>query len=1124
MRMTTLRLLVAVAILAVLSSLALGQQTLTVPDDYPTIQAAIDAASPGDTVYVGAGMYQENIILDKPLQLVGAQRTVVRVVSDDPGSPTLSVALDEGEVSIEGIAVSRGELGVRVEVSLEATARLADVLILENKTGIVVAGGGMVSIDRCSLVDNELGVLLTGARTELLESEISRGSVGVLLAGSASLVMTRCLVGLSQYAIDTYTVHCGWPHGTQRFAGTVSGEANRVFGPSAGLCPAYPGEPWPERFVDEEWRQAIGQMEAAYNQGLKAYEEQKFLDAMAAFEVCLTVINQHPFPLLQSMLNQNIGVVYQKIGQYEDALEMYGAARAVYEERGLEVEVAGIDQNIGVIYRHTGRYEVALQKYRAAREVYEAEGLNVRIAEIEANIGVVYDDLGRYEDALESYQAAREGFSSLELEVAVAEVEANEGVVYWALGRYNDALEKYRAARDVYEALEVELGMAVVDQNIGLVYQELGQYWDALEKLWEARGVYEALGMKVDVAMVDQNIGVVYWLTRRYKEALERYRVARDVYDQYGGMRFKVAEIDQNIGSVYLELGRYEDALEAYEGALEILDEIPPLPGMRYSYPSQRWMIYSNQGIAYEALERFDDAVSAYKQAMDVVESIRGHLKAEDLKLAWGERTSHVYEHLIDLLHRMDRGSEAFPYAERSRARTFLDILYGGGVEPEQLISAEAGVSAGVVDPVAIDAAVGEALAYLEPGEAVLSYFVTDRGVYLWVITEGRIREPVFLPYPREELLADVAALRRAVEPKVVEDAEGAPRLRWGEPAELLGTLYGQLVQPGLAALAAEGLLEEVTTLVFIPSGPLWYVPFAALGMTDQPPVALDHLITRERHLVEMYTVAYLPSLASLPSLLESAGVGEGMYIGLADPELTPEQRERLGMVDPYYDKLRDAAKAFALCYTGAPAGIHVGAGATESRAHGEAPGHRVVMYAAHGQFNPYVPLQSQLYLAPGGERRGPHEEGRRIADGDYRAWEVLLTDHRGVELAILAACESLLPAMRYLQGAIETVSGQERDTVELTPEQLERIVVGDEVVGMARAFLSSGAHSVLGTQWLANPQAIEELLGTTCFHHQEAGYSWAEALREAQIAFIDRAAFSHPWFWASFQLIGRWR
>lgn len=107
-------------------------------------------------------------------------------------------------------------------------------------------------------------------------------------------------------------------------------------------------------------------------------------------------------------------------------------------------------------------------------------------------------------------------------------------------------------------------------------------------------------------------------------------------------------------------------------------------------------------------------------------------------------------------------------------------------------------------------------------------------------------------------------------------------------------------------------------------------------------------------------------------------------------------------------------------------------------------------------RIHPSVPLDSRLLLAPSQEEL--ETTGRRLPDGNYYASEVIITNHEGVDLVILAACETLLPTLREVQGALGMTLGPESDE-KLNIGQLELIVAGDEVVGLSRAFLSSGAQ-----------------------------------------------------------------
>jgi parallel beta-helix repeat protein len=64
--------LAAVAGLLLAGSPAHAKGSLVVPRDFPTIQAAVDAAAPGDTIKIESGVYTEEVVIGKDLDLRGA--------------------------------------------------------------------------------------------------------------------------------------------------------------------------------------------------------------------------------------------------------------------------------------------------------------------------------------------------------------------------------------------------------------------------------------------------------------------------------------------------------------------------------------------------------------------------------------------------------------------------------------------------------------------------------------------------------------------------------------------------------------------------------------------------------------------------------------------------------------------------------------------------------------------------------------------------------------------------------------------------------------------------------------------------------------------------------------------
>ncbi|WP_265582428.1 lectin like domain-containing protein [Methanofollis aquaemaris] len=87
---------------------AFTRDPLSVPGDYATIQAAVEAALPGQMVFIEDGTYAENVVIDKPLALVGSRDAVI-----DGGAGT-ALTLTGSTVTLRGFSITGGDDGVLV--------------------------------------------------------------------------------------------------------------------------------------------------------------------------------------------------------------------------------------------------------------------------------------------------------------------------------------------------------------------------------------------------------------------------------------------------------------------------------------------------------------------------------------------------------------------------------------------------------------------------------------------------------------------------------------------------------------------------------------------------------------------------------------------------------------------------------------------------------------------------------------------------------------------------------------------------------------------------------------------------------------------------------------------------
>jgi hypothetical protein len=80
-------------------------KTIIVPDNYPTIQAAIDQASQGDTLLIRSGTYYEHIVVNKTLTIQGEGKYFPAINGNNTGD---AVEIESSSVKISGLRISNG--------------------------------------------------------------------------------------------------------------------------------------------------------------------------------------------------------------------------------------------------------------------------------------------------------------------------------------------------------------------------------------------------------------------------------------------------------------------------------------------------------------------------------------------------------------------------------------------------------------------------------------------------------------------------------------------------------------------------------------------------------------------------------------------------------------------------------------------------------------------------------------------------------------------------------------------------------------------------------------------------------------------------------------------------------
>ncbi len=185
-----------------------------------------------------------------------------------------------------------------------------------------------------------------------------------------------------------------------------------------------------------------------------------------------------------ALARRDLGLVYQKRGDYQAAINEWTAALAIYDEHHAYAQVARLYSDIGGARKALGYRQRAMRDYEQALMVLnslngadqETRGL------VLSNAANAYAEQGDAESADAFFTEAISIAEHLGDPVAESTRNGNYGWFLLMVGRPRRALATIERALAISQAHKLTLHTAVQLDNLGLVYDTLADYPLALEK------------------------------------------------------------------------------------------------------------------------------------------------------------------------------------------------------------------------------------------------------------------------------------------------------------------------------------------------------------------------------------------------------------------------------------------------------------------------------------------------------------------------------------------------------------------------------------------------------------------------------------------------------------------
>ena len=794
------------------------------------------------------------------------------------------------------------------------------------------------------------------------------------------------------------------------------------------------------------------------------------------------------------------------IGNFQEAEKEVFKAISIY--RKIENEYLGLLESyllLGKISIEQGNISDGIGFIE--NSIHIAENNNINTSRHYQAIGSACLQESHYEEALKNRIEALRKAEESRITPQIIWMNVKVGDVYSYIGDDKKAESYYKAALSYIPGSKDE-SMAVLPS----LQMRLGD-------VQQAQDSYVKSGSLTGTALANLKLGEISEQNNRLEQAKYYYNKSDSIFKITGS----------NSGQTVAELGLCRMFIQQnqLDKANSLITQINNLS----KNPEIEWQILFEKGIIYEKRNNILAAFQEYSKSIKIIEKIRGDFSIEEFRSVYMRDKIHVYEKLIMLLlDNTESGlfndlkqspvETAFYFAERAKARSFLDMLGNTKIsskqssdtilldkefklrlqiqkitkeieqielkstDPHKLVKYLESINheyLKTLDLIKLSNSSYNSLVSVEPSRlseiqellaarnAIIEYWIGKEKSVIWVITNNNITAKIFNTGAGkiEKLVSDCRAQIR-------------PGSGIGNKLFLTG-LYDILISP------IESEIDGFESLYIIPHRSLHFLPFQAL------------IDSSGNFLVEKYNVSYAPSSSILRHCSLNKYDITNDFLGMALGNMS------LGNFSSLPGTKAEINQIVQL-YPGASAKYENEASETYFKT--EAMNHNIIHLATHGFLDSKRPLNSYLLM--------PFDDKN---DGQLTVDEIFDLNLKS-KLVVLSACETGL-------GLLST---------------------GDELIGLSRAFMYAGTPAIIVSLWKVE-DASTALLMTKLHQYYSAGYNLQNALTFAQRDLINnnfevsvergesdivwdktlkyeiesgnKSKAKNPFFWAPFILIG---